>query len=89
MVEQGKNRLIVNINHLRQYNEEYAKGLLEAPLDYLPPFDKALKDVANHDDAYYIGLTGNFGDHQLSPRELSSAHLGKMICMEGIVTRCN
>ncbi|TPX38673.1 hypothetical protein SeMB42_g06603 [Synchytrium endobioticum] len=100
MLAAGGRRLIVNINHLRTYNTEYAQGLLLAPQDYLPPFDKALKDVvlAMHnpardgkviDNTYHVGFEGSFGDHLLSPRNLSAIHLGKLICVEGIVTRCS
>ncbi|KAI8821797.1 MCM2/3/5 family-domain-containing protein [Fimicolochytrium jonesii] len=96
-------RLMVSINHLRQYNREYAQGLLQAPMDYLPPFDKALKDIAlslqnpaavtgngrMEEQNFYVGLEGSFGDHQVSPRNVSSGHLGKMISIEGIITRCS
>ena len=37
---------------------------------------------------FYIGLRGSFGDHHVNPRTLRSVHLGKMVSLEGIVTRC-
>ena len=38
---------------------------------------------------YCIGIEGSFGaDRQLSPRTLASTHLGTLVCVEGIVTRC-
>jgi DNA replication licensing factor MCM3 len=40
------------------------------------------------DKQFAIGLEGSFGENQLSPRELSARFLGKLICVEGIVTRC-
>ncbi|KAJ3130625.1 MCM DNA helicase complex subunit [Physocladia obscura] len=42
----GGRRLIVNINTLRQYSPEYAKGILKNPMDFIPPFDKAIKEIA-------------------------------------------
>ncbi|KAJ3160151.1 MCM DNA helicase complex subunit [Geranomyces michiganensis] len=99
MMAVGERRLIVNINHLRGYNREYAQGLLEVPMDFLPPFDKALKDIVLSlqnptkekldDEMFYIGLDGSFGDHNVSPRNVSSAHLGRTISIEGIITRCS
>ncbi|KAK6098174.1 hypothetical protein BDV3_004456 [Batrachochytrium dendrobatidis] len=101
MVQKGNRRLIVNINHVRQHNREYADGLLQSPMEFLPPFDKALNDVAKavwsdqnpEQDMsqlkFYIGLDGAFGEHNVSPRSLSAMHLGTIVCLEGIVTRCS
>ena len=68
------------------------------PVDFLPAFDKALKDIVNtvklpemdiqEDDLYYIGLDGSFGENSINPRQLSARFLGKMISIEGIVTKC-
>ncbi|TPX72782.1 hypothetical protein SpCBS45565_g00095 [Spizellomyces sp. 'palustris'] len=99
MIAAKERRLIVNINSLRQYNRDYAEGLLRAPMDYLPPFDKALKDIVLSlqtpakekldDECFYIGLEGSFGEYQVNPRNVSSTHLGKMVSIEGIITRCS
>ncbi|KAI8922726.1 MCM2/3/5 family-domain-containing protein [Entophlyctis helioformis] len=101
MLHKDERRLIVNINHIRLQSREYADGLLEAPIDYLPAFDKALQDVAQAtwnevlpmqefgQRKYHVGLEGSFGEHALSPRTLSAVHLGTMICIEGIVTKCS
>ncbi|KAI9365512.1 minichromosome maintenance protein 3 [Zopfochytrium polystomum] len=51
MLLNGQRRLIVNINTIRDFNAQYAAGLLNHPYDFLPPFDKALKDVALAQDS--------------------------------------
>lgn len=99
MLRTEQTRLIVNIDDLRDYNREFADGLLKQPVDYLPAFDDALlnivKQVHNEEKhelegkAYSIGLSGSFGDHHVSPRTLKAEHLGKMISLEGIITRCS
>ncbi|KAI9089826.1 MCM2/3/5 family-domain-containing protein [Phlyctochytrium arcticum] len=99
MIAAKERRLVVNINHLRTYGRDYADGILESPMDYLPPFDTALKEIALslldnskgviEEDNYHIGLEGSFGDHKVSPRNISSVHLGKTISIEGIITRCS
>ena len=92
-------RLVVNLDDLRDYKRELCDGLLKDPLNYLPAFDHALKEVVlsvydpvknpNVQDAiYYVALRGSFGDHHANPRTLRAAMLGKMISIEGIVTRC-
>ena len=99
MLSQDKRRLIINIDDLRGYKRDYADGLLKQPTDYLPAFDDALKNVVErardpekHDienKSYKVGFSGSFGDHHVSPRTLRAAQLGKMISLEGIVTRCS
>lgn len=74
-------------------------SVLRDPLNYLPAFDHALKEVVisvqdigrdgNLQEAiFYVGLRGSFGDHHVNPRTLRAAMLGKAISIEGIVTRC-
>lgn len=40
-------------------------------------------------ETFYVGFKGSFGENHTTPRTLKSDKLGKMICMEGIVTRCS
>lgn len=99
MLREDRNRLIVNLDDLRDYRREYADGLLKEPVDYLPAFDDALLQLVEevHDQdkhsiegkAYRVGFSGSFGDHHLSPRTLIASQIGRMISLEGIVTRCS
>lgn len=99
MLRDEQTRLIVNIDDLRDYNREFADGLLKKPTEYLPAFDDALMNIVQrlHDTEkhaiasknYKVGFSGSFGDHHVSPRTLHAAQLGKMISLEGIITRCS
>nr|ASF90234.1 hypothetical protein SPAR07403 [Bartheletia paradoxa] len=99
MLRKDERRLIVNLDDLRDYNREYANGLLKRPSEFIPAFDLALTQVvlATHDPTkqsvadkiYHIGFRGSFGDHHVNPRTLKATHLGKMISLEGIVTKCS
>ncbi|KAJ6574636.1 ATP dependent DNA helicase [Mycena capillaripes] len=99
MLRSDQTRLIVNIDDLRDYNRDFANGLLKQPTDYLPAFEKALSDVIERQPEaekyetqskhYRVGFSGSFGDHHVSPRTLHAAQLGKMISVEGIITRCS
>ena len=92
-------RLIVSIDDVRVYNRDYADGLLNDPNGYLPPFEHALQVLVEqlHDPLkddiqgkqFHIGLRGSFGDNHVNTRMLRSMHLGKMMSLEGIVTRCS
>lgn len=93
-------RLTVSIDVLRSYNRDYATALLYEPNEYLPCFDRALNSIIEetHNEAkegefvrttsFYIGLKGSFGENAVSPRTLRSVHLGRMVALEGIVTKC-
>ncbi|KAG5513948.1 hypothetical protein PMAC_000570 [Pneumocystis sp. 'macacae'] len=73
--------------------------LLNEPAEYLPPFNKALhdvvltiRDIEKHkidDMLFYIGFIGSFGDQHITPRSIRAQYLGKLVCIEGIVTRCS
>jgi DNA replication licensing factor MCM3 len=99
MLREDRNRLIVNIDDLRGYRRDFADGLLKQPVDYLPAFEDALVHTVEtvytrdkHDiesKPFHIGLSGSFGDHHVNPRNLAASQIGRMISLEGIVTRCS
>ncbi|KAF8272960.1 ATP dependent DNA helicase [Lactarius quietus] len=99
MLRFDQTRLAVNIDDLRGYRRDFADGLLKNPVDFLPAFHDALLTVIQqvHEDdkhdiegkGYGLAFNGSFGDHHVSPRTLKASHLGHMISLEGIVTRCS
>ncbi|KAG8959874.1 MCM DNA helicase complex subunit [Tulasnella sp. 419] len=99
LLNSDNTRLLVNLDDIRQYDRESADGLLKHPSDYLPALETALRarvtflmDPTKHDIAdkdFKVGLRGSFGDHHLNPRTLHAAHLGRLLSLEGIVTRCS
>ncbi|KAI8995425.1 ATP dependent DNA helicase [Trametes punicea] len=99
MLRQDQRRLIINIDDLRDYRRDFADGLLKQPVDYLPALEDALLKVVErvHDrdkheiegKPYRVGFSGSFGDNHVSPRHLRAMHLGKMVSLEAIVTRCS
>jgi len=70
--------------------------LLSNAFEELMAFQRALKDfVASVDATYakqyedfYIGLEGSFGSKHVSPRTLTACFLSCIVCVEGIVTKC-
>ena len=99
MLRQDETRLVINLDDLRDFNREYADGLLRQPMEFLPAFDEALLETVKlvydpdkHDlteKGYKVGFSGSFGDHHVNPRTLRATHISKMISVEGIVTRCS
>lgn len=69
--------------------------LLREPLAWQTPADLALKSCVDsvHQGTdpgaiYYVGFKGSFGENHATPRTLRADKLGRMVCLEGIVTRC-
>jgi DNA replication licensing factor MCM3 len=86
MLRNDQTRLIVNIDDLRDYNREYAESALANVIEQAQG-QEAKQDLA--DKTFRIGFSGSFGDLHVSPRTLHAAQLGKMISLEGIITRCS
>ncbi|GIL50949.1 hypothetical protein Vafri_7014 [Volvox africanus] len=96
-------RLMVAEHHLRKYDEPLLLQLLQKPLECLPAFEDALQNfVKSGVDPVLlrlleetgnlhlsIGLKGDFGRHEVSPRQLTSAFLNQLVCVFGIVTKCS
>jgi DNA replication licensing factor MCM3 len=104
MLQRHEPRLIINLDDLREYDNiqttHRTEELLNEPNTHIPAFEEALKElvplVANRrtlppvaDSArFFVGFDGPFGTHLLTPRFLNSSHIRKLICIEGIATRC-
>lgn len=97
LIRENHVRLIVNINDLRKKNIRRATKLLHDGVPELVAFQGALRDCVLSIDATYgkeveelhIGLEGSFGSKHVTPRSLTAAHLGSMVCLEGIITKCS
>ncbi|CAF3503496.1 hypothetical protein SNK03_002201 [Fusarium graminearum] len=98
MLQKNQRRLVVNLDHVRNHNQELAQGLLQQPFDFTLAFDQALKNIVQtipqarpdqtaKDTIYYCAWAGSFGLNSCNPRTLSSHLLNYMVSIEGIVTR--
>lgn len=38
---------------------------------------------------FFVGFEGSFGRNLVSPRQLVASYLTKLVCVEGIVTKCS
>ncbi|PVV03370.1 hypothetical protein BB560_002150 [Smittium megazygosporum] len=98
----GGGRLLIDLDFLREYDNDACEAILNQPSEYIPAFEAAATELAktfadpsnsfdstiSSQDIYIpIGFTGSFGDASISPRKLGSKFIGKLVCIEGIVTR--
>lgn len=100
MLQKHERRLAISLDELREFNYEFWKGVLEHPADYLPAMNSALRETVfavrdprihevGENDPFYVAFKGTFGDHFVNPRTIHASHLSKLVCIEGIVTRCS
>lgn len=98
MINKQKQRLVVSLDELRDFDKGFWRGLLDHPSEYLPACEGALKEMvdieiegsaAQSSQQYYLSFKGAFGDNSVTPRSITSNHLSKMISIEGIVTRAS
>ena len=92
MLDENKTRLIVDINDLREFDPKMAESFLSTPFNYLNGFNKALDEIVvtqhNQDNLKtQIGFIGNFGKYFVTPRQLLSNMIGRLVCVEGIITK--
>ncbi|XP_008478491.1 DNA replication licensing factor Mcm3 [Diaphorina citri] len=97
MIEDGRRRLLVNINDLRRKNPTRALNLLTNAFEECIAFQRALKDYvasvdstfAYNQEEFFVAFEGSFGNKHVTPRTLTSRYLGNIVCLEGIVTKCS
>ena len=95
-VNEGKQRIIINLDELRTYDTStggsLTKELIAHPRNFQQAITQALHDFRldvnqkNVDDLFY-GVSGPIGDHLVSPRKLNSQFLNQIVCLDGIVTK--
>ena len=97
MIENKGSRLVVSINDLRTQNRERAFALLDKSFEEVAAFQRALKEFVGSIDAtfaketedFFIGFEGSFGGKHVTPRTLTAANIGNLVCLEGIITKCS
>ena len=97
MIENKGSRLVVSINDLRNQNQTRAFALLDKSFEEVVAFQRALKEFVGSIDAtyaketedFFIGFEGSFGSKHVTPRTMSARHLGNLVCLEGIITKCS
>ena len=68
-------------------------------MEHIPVIEGVLKEILGNIDPefvktteavsdFHVGFEGSFGAHTVNPRTLSARFLGSMVCLEGIVTKC-
>ena len=103
MLKEQKQRLLVDIADIQRFSNSLHWQLLTTPTAFYAPFQAALKEAVrlhasgndklqtdnSHDVDYQLGFSGHFGERSMTPRQLQAHHLGQLVCIEGIATKCS
>jgi DNA replication licensing factor MCM3 len=98
MTANEKDRFPVDLGVLEKVLGVDRQRILDEPHRFLPLLEDALVEAKANDDPSFqknvkapvprIAVTGTFGRHHVTPRGLTSDLLSKLVCIDGIVTRC-
>jgi len=93
-----KDSMEVDLADLERVLGDSRQKILDEPHRYMPVLEDELSRVKSDDDPAFgkdvkaprprIALKGTFGHHHVTPRGLTSELLTKLVCIDGIVTRC-
>ncbi|KAI5671241.1 hypothetical protein M9H77_11605 [Catharanthus roseus] len=99
MINKQERRLIIKLSQFYNHREgaDLARRLLQTPSEYMQPLCDAMTDMVRSYDSKYlnegeqvlVGLDGPFVSRRVTPRDLLSAFIGSIVCVEGIVTKCS
>ena len=96
-VHSGRLRLNIKVQDIQDFQQHLHRRLLTDPEAVIRTLEIAVSETATsffpktllEDQAVKVGITGELGPHTVSPRALSSAHISKLVRVEGIVTKCS
>jgi len=89
VVLEKKRSLVVDFHDIIDFDQELASLLLDKPREYIPKFEKILKDMASAyaGREYTLNLRLSNLDETVKLREIRDIHVGKLIMIEGILVR--
>ena len=91
-LKSNKKRIIINLDHFKDYDQNLAQSLVKEPRKYLEPLEAAVNQFVNNiglssENKLSVGITGSLGERCVTPRKLSSRFLTQIICLDGIITK--
>ncbi|CAE8725688.1 unnamed protein product [Polarella glacialis] len=90
-------RIPLELSELRKAEQGLDQKVLQSPVKYLLPWEEALlsflgetnqKAVKQLTQTLRLDISGSFGRNHVTPRGMTANQIGKLMCVEGIVTKC-
>ena len=93
----NKLRLDVDVHDVQRFDAALHSSLLQSPAECIQPFEEALDELVRNaypkrlgeEQAVRVSFSGEFGAHRVTPRELTSDFISRLVNLEGIVTKCS
>ena len=93
----GRLRLNIKLQDVQDFQQHLHQRLLTDPEAVIRAFEIAVEDTVRNvfpktlqeEQQIKIGLVGELGSHTVSPRDLTSEYISKLVRVEGIVTKCS
>jgi len=87
--------LVIDFEDLLSFNENIANKLLESPREVLQAASEAIKEVlrienpdyAKEVEQFHARIRGLPESHHVSIRGIRASHIGKLVAVEGIITK--
>lgn len=94
---ESKLRLTIKVQDIQNFRSSLHRRLLTDPEAVIRALEIAVENAVRNalpktlqeGQSIKIGLSGELGPHTVSPRELSSFHISKLVRVEGIITKCS
>ena len=88
-------RLDIKLQDVQDFQQHLHQRLVTDPEAVIRAFEIAVEDTVRNffpktlqeDQQIKIGIVGELGPHTVSPRDLTSAYISKLVRVEGIVTK--
>lgn len=96
-IKSNRLRLVIKVQDIQNYRTALHRRLLTDPESVIRALEIGVENAVRNNlpktlqegQSIKIGLTGELGPHTVSPRELSSAFISRLVRVEGIVTKCS
>ena len=91
----GHPRLRIPLSDIRSHDPRLSSSLLRDPLRHIRALESSAHDIASEERPGYdkhnvrmrIALSGPIGSKAMGPRELGSASLRQLVCLEGVAVK--
>ncbi|UXD21705.1 Minichromosome maintenance protein MCM [Ignicoccus pacificus DSM 13166] len=89
IVIERKKSLVVDFHDIIDFSQELASLIIDKPREYIPKFEKVLKEIASAyaGKDYKVNLRFSNLPETVKLREIRDIHIGKLIMIEGILVR--